>query len=66
MTAKWQHMLVMYHRISVMGIDTQHKVLTLWQKTTRISLYCERQNLGTQWSVNVGSGSVCVHIQNKQ
>ena len=66
MTPKQQHMLLMYHRISVMGIDTQRKVLTLWQETTRISWYCERQNLGTQWSVNVASGSVlCVHIQKK-
>ena len=48
------------------GIVTQHEVLTLWQETTRISWYCEWQNLGTQWFVNIASGSMCVHIQNKQ
>ena len=53
MTAKQQHLLVMNHRISVMAIDTKHKAL----------LFCKKQNLGTQSSVNMASCSMCVHIQ---
>ena len=51
-----------------MGIDTQHKVLTLSLVTgdNCIILYCKQQNLGTQWSVNMASGSMRAHIQNKQ
>ena len=51
-----------------MGIDTQHKVFTLSLVTgdNCICLYCKQQNLGTQWSVNMASVSVCAHIQNKQ
>ena len=51
-----------------MGIDTQHKVLTLSLVTgdNCICLYCKQQNLGSQWSVNMASVSVCAHIQNKQ
>ena len=53
MTVLTATLLVMYHRISVMGIDTQHKVLS----------FCKQQNLGTQLSVNMASISVCPHSE---
>ena len=34
--------------------------------TNAARTFCEQQNFGIQWSVNKTSGSVCVHIQNKQ
>ena len=55
MTVLTATLLVMYHRISVMDIDTQRKVLSFYKQ----------QNLGTQSSVNLASISVYVHIQNK-
>ena len=55
MTVLMATLLVMYHRISVMAIDTKCKVLS----------FCKQQNLGTQSSLNMPSSSVHVHIQNK-